>query len=1066
MKHYLLLSVGLACCLWLQAQIPAGQSDKVEINFSESSWKMPVKATLHVGKEKKAPGKVQKRENAENNYKAVVQSFQDYDYNFTTTCGEASVYNATVTLEGNTVKFLDLLTYDEYMLYYGYVSQEVTGVYDEETKTVTISTPYTSGNDATIVGRDDANTYAIMAGDYDGYEFFPTGDLVFDVIGDFEQLRSRQQIAVVEVYDDELGYLSSQFASLMLQSADSPNSLLVIPREMDMGESYPDSQLKGILQFINLSDDNITYAATTDKDGLTLDPAVGTVDTYYPEHVFVNYQTSAVGKFSISLPVAYETATMENSVNLTFSGNVIDFPDYSTIVKGGEVNFATGNEFPFGIIDTEEGGKAAVSTGKQWNQKSWLEARVTVSENHIGKFSYKGSAKCTVEDNPYAGFYAKIYIDPTNDEYNTSEPYFTTEADADFAETIELNPGEHKIRFEFTPGYLYGEDYSQYGMTINEITFVDEAAKAEGVDILTPALDFGGLMVDKEPAQKMANIELRNSGTSPLKAVAFTSTDPAFTAELPDGEAPLMGTLTIPVTITADKAGKYEAELTVETSAGAVTVNATAIVRATPDFTAILDGEKSLVTVTTTADNPFVMSEDGKAYNANSGEADNMQTQSVILFTINVPDGKLAHISWDAVQSADAGEYTSIKVGGGFALQFVYGEGDASDKIFDFQKNVLELVPGNHNVEFKYVKNGDGIISGDDRLTISRFDVTTEDFDAKAFEITRPQVRFADCILPDQGKNTKRIRTTVNLINNGSEELRCLRDDELQTLPDNPPFFYTDPGYVAWHGASLMVDLIFYPETEGKYEGVNLIPTTFGDVEINCTGYAYHADGMILIQDMENAASGWTLVDKDGDGNGWTPVSEKIYYRPDTYCFSGSDALISNSNVEGTVDNYAVSPEFSVPADGGILTWWVAPGDKLAAAESYEVSIIPSDEYADAKLGTYKTDFSETLDDTHYYWKQSTLDLALWAGKKVRAVYHHNTPAAQSTLRLDDVYAYTTDKWSDLTSSLKAFDFNGDVVSEEYFDLTGMRVSPNAIGILIKRTILSNGTVKIQKIIK
>lgn len=1070
MKRFLLLTLAAGISLCLQAQ-KTGQ-----IRFSDQSWEVPVKSARQ-DKSKATSHKTTKEARvgrpatvSATDYMAALQTFYDFDYNFSLTSGLANVYSIKIARNGNTVTISNMLNYDdENMSYYGYQSQDVSGVYDEATKTITIPTPHQDGNNVTIVGSDDYYSYALMAGHQDeNNEFWPEDNLVFHVVGDFERIYTTQHIGVVSVIDGQTGYLEGSYASLLAQPKDNPNPLITIPTELDLGKTYPENELSGKLQLLNLGSDNLTYALSSSAgiEGVTLNPALGDIPSGGTSIVNILYEATNPVEFTLPIAVAYETSVAENTLNVSLKGEILPFPDYSPIVKEGLIDFATGYNYPF-TIEENDGIKSAVSTAPQYYKTSWLEARVNVPDNHRGKLAYKGMAKCTDPNNVYAGHTVSIFVDGNDD------PAYRTTADAILDGSFELEPGQHKVRFEFKMGMSLGDE-TDFGLRLSELALTTELAATTGVEILTPAIDFGGLLLDGASVSKIANIEIRNTGITPLKVTEFQSVDPAFTAEIPNEEASLMNTLTIPVTLTATEARNYESVLTVITSAGAIEVNASALVRALPDFSKILDDEHGVVKVTTDMDHPFVINADEtKAHNANAGQADNTEETSTITFTITVPDNKIAYISWEANSSSDVSDQTRIYITGpsGFDYNYVRGITEAnSTELYQGNERLLEMVPGTHTVEFAYTKNGDGTIAGDDIFAINKFSAKVEDFDTKASNLARTKVRFADCIIPEQGSNANKTFTTVYIDNLGSEELRVLYADEIKgDLPDARPFACIDPGYVVYHGQSLMVDLVFFPAEVGKFQNTITIPTTFGNHTVEAEGYAYTAEGMFLKEDLNDGASRWSLVDKDGDGQNWFKVTDMFYYRPNLQCFSGDNALMSysaNGNNEYTPDNYAVSPVFTVPSDGGMLSWWVAPVSEDAAEESYEVFIILDTEYDENKLGSYNAVFSETLAPEHMYFKQSTLDLAPYAGKQIRVAYRHNTAKTQSGIRLEDVYGFTNAKWNKITSSIKGIQTDSELVKVEYYDMAGYRVGEHAKGILLKRCYYNDGSIRVEKIVR
>lgn len=772
----LLLLGAMATCLCMSAMEPG------QVDFSAKSWTVPHdNKTINVRKNANhvnATAGTKKRTVSSNGsgYMAALQTFYDADYNFTLTCGLANVYPISVKkTDGSSVVISNILNYDdETQSSYGYKSQDVTGTYDADTHTITIPTPHDNGNEATIIGTDDYYGYALMAGRMDeNYEFWPEDNLTFHVVGDFERIYTTQHIGVVSVLDGETGYLQGAYASLMAQPTDSPSPLVALPSEVDLGKTYPENELNGHLQLLNLGAEVITFALSLPADsyGLSINPALGEIQSGTSLIVNAKYSASAPGTFSLPVILAYETTQGESEMNVNFVGEVESFPDFSPIIKTGDMSFATCYDHPF-VIKESGGYQYAVSTANQYYDTSWLEVRISVPENQIGKLSYKGEAKCTDPDNAWAGHNVSIYVDESD------EPAYSTYEDADIDSSIVMEPGDHKLRFEFRMGMNY-DVTNEYWLRLSELALTTESVGAQGVELLTPSIDFGGSLLDGISVSKTVYVNLRNTGSTPLKVTGFQSSDPAFTAELPAQEASLMGTLSVPVTLTATEARIYESDLTIETTAGAVTAKAMALVRQLPDFSGILEDKAGVITVTTDAGHPFLMSQDGtKAYNANAGETDDTAETSVITFNITVPETKIAYISWDAEISSDESDRTCVNIDG-MDYAWVKGVQDSgSETLFQYYPSALDMVPGSHTVTFSFIKNGDGVIGGKDMFSISRFSAAVDDFDPRAAELNRTEIRFADCIISSEGPNVNKTNTTVCLYNMGSDELRVLSEDE------------------------------------------------------------------------------------------------------------------------------------------------------------------------------------------------------------------------------------------------------------------------------------------------
>ena len=317
MKKILLIGA-VAASLSLSASEPG------LVHFGAESWKVPgkdVKVVRPQAAKVKPPVKktVSKAEAADaKEYNAALQTFYDFNYNFTTTNGLVeSVYPIKVTRNGNQVTISNMLNYDDEMnAYYGYRSVDVTGTYDEQAKTITIPTPHADGYNVTLVGEDDYSGYALMGGRQDeDNEFYPEDELVFHVVGDFERIYTNQHIGVVSVYDGETGYLASSYASLYAVPTDSPRPLVVLPAEMDLGKTYPENTMTGDIQLVNMGKESLNFALSVPAgtEGLTFEPALGEA---YPSESFVvnlKYAADAPGEFSIPVTLAYETAADEVS---------------------------------------------------------------------------------------------------------------------------------------------------------------------------------------------------------------------------------------------------------------------------------------------------------------------------------------------------------------------------------------------------------------------------------------------------------------------------------------------------------------------------------------------------------------------------------------------------------------------------------------------------------------------------------------------------------------------------------------------------------------------------------
>lgn len=1046
-----------------------------------SKWKIPsktemserVKAFSPKASRKAPPSKVSAEGET---YNAVLQSFYNEYWDFFPDGGDATAYSITIKRDGDKVTISNFMNCDseEYSLY-GYTPVDVVGTYDEATHTISIPCPHAEGSDYTVVATDETNEfqYVLMAGNvsfdgYDGYFEADSNELLLYVEGDFEKLTTRQHIGLVTYNYGSLGYISQFYANFLSKPADTDTPLCLFNSEIDLGKTYPYNELTQKIQLINLGGGSLPYTLTLPSDaaGLTADPTIGMIEPCSTAGIEFRYLPGTVGTKDFRVAVAYETDDSDGEAFINIKAEIEPAPDFSAIAKGDDMVLSTGYDVPFEVKETD-GVNSAVSTAKSYYTTSWLEARFSVPESSTSTLNVKGIAKCSEADFPYAGHTAEIIID------GSEEPVFETTSDAEINEVLVFEPGDHSVRFSFTFGSSWTEAPDVY-MAISELSLANEKAEANDVELVTPMLDFGGLLLKNGAAKKTAQVVMRNKGTSPLRITGFSSSTAGFSAELPEEEAALMATLNIPVTFDATAEGTVESTFTFETSAGYVTVPAVAVVRTMPDFSSILDDKDNIITVCTDENSPFLMNADNKAANCITSAAEGTSTESSITFTFSVPEGKLATISWLGDLSMAEEDICTISIDGpsAYDTRRISENGPVnSDGLYDeYQaERFLEMTPGVSTLTFRLAIRGGG--EGESLLTLGKISASLADFDSRAWHFTREQVHFADVILDNEPEGSVNMTISqVLLHNDGDDELRLLSNEEIEEFPENGAFGYLNPQYVARHGSDIVVDMQYCPENAGKHEQEVTILSTFGEHKIKCVGKSYTSDGMILKEDFDTAdATKWEFIDADGDGNNWMSIASLDWYQPSVYCFSGLNALISFSernNETYAADNYAVSPAFDVPAGGGMLSWWVSPYSSEAPAEYYELFVVPASEYTPAALGTSPAAFSETLKSEDMYWKMSQLDLAPYAGKTVRLAFRHKASGSGSALRLDDVYAYTMEKWNSI------YDINavesvasGDAVETVYFNVSGLRVSPEAKGVKIKRTRMADGTVKVEKVI-
>ena len=155
--------------------------------------------------------------------------------------------------------------------------------------------------------------------------------------------------------------------------------------------------------------------------------------------------------------------------------------------------------------------------------------------------------------------------------------------------------------------------------------------------------------------------------------------------------------------------------------------------------------------------------------------------------------------------------------------------------------------------------------------------------------------------------------------------------------------------------------------------------------------------------ETQSEVNEWTFVDKDGDGYNWD--WNELYEAPVAY--EGAGCIYSNSfvNYFGAVnpDNWAISPEFTIPANASsaTLSWYAAPQDPDYPGEHYGVYV---------GTGTDTANYTQLFEETISYsdYKNTTVDLTAYAGQTIRVAFRHFNCTDMFILNLDQVEVFAT----------------------------------------------------------
>lgn len=1000
-------------------------------------------------------------------------------YQFVYEGGDIVTYNIGVKVDGDKVTISNLFNLEAQSTEWSVgVDYDIVGTYDATAGTITIPT-LSNFEQATLAGTIGTYYTEVLACGIvteDG-KMAPADELVFNVVGDFEAITTDTSFGIMNYTNDGSMVLGTQtlyrgfYANL---PTDEPK-LLAFNDSYTLNESFVGQGTSSSFSVVNVSDADVDFFVECDSDDDTFsaEPEVGTVPARTVQEVNVTFLAKEVGEYEGMVSLQYEGLNNSTkSIDVFYDATAISTPDYSAAVKSGDFTFTTNIEFPFEMTTLEDGTEVARSTVNGKSGTSMLNVEFEVPEGNIGVLSWKGESVNTGMETGYwyqnAGGY---FID------NADEPAekFQMNLVDDISNSLEFAPGKHCVRFQYEGLYYTGD--VRNGLCVYDLELKNNPADADAVVIETPDVNFGNFMIkDENGIDGQANMVIRSKGVNTLSVNNITSTSENFVATKPSAQAGLLESIEIPVMFRATEPGMYEAELTIETTAGNVTANLKALVRKMADFSSVVTEGAECVTLFSTSDSfPFEV-ENGVAYNANSGEADEVGTTSWFQIDFTIPEGKVGYLHWDGTLYGSCPDEANYWIGDQATIALIHpmnsgtksvypNETDASQDVFaldEYWVAQLTCIPGNHSIRFNYAKNGDGIISEKDRLEISNFRIIVEDFDEFGVEADKTEIVFDQ---PIYVGDNRYLTATVNLKNTGSSPMT------VEDVTADHPFYGVipeNPYPVQWNN-TVQVGVWFYPSEEGEFEGTITFKTSSGDVDVHCYGSTKEAEGILLIGDVENQGADWSSYDADGDGDAWN-LGYNLWGINPEWVHEGSDCFGSTSyspwNGAIEPDNWLISPVVDIPQNGAMLRWYAASHHHDRYAEHYSVYIATPEQIQDSKnLANLTPVFSETLEpESADEWVEHVVDLTEYAGRNVCVLIRHHDCNGQYVLKVDDIFIYTMEKWGN-TSGVNSADSALDAVSTETFDINGVRTRGLVKGINVLRTTCTDGTVKTSKLI-
>ena len=262
------------------------------------------------------------------------------------------------------------------------------------------------------------------------------------------------------------------------------------------------------------------------------------------------------------------------------------------------------------------------------------------------------------------------------------------------------------------------------------------------------------------------------------------------------------------------------------------------------------------------------------------------------------------------------------------------------------------------------------------------------------------------------------------------------------------------------YGRTLTVPIIFKPTEAGIYEGTVVIKTQAGDFEVKCKGEAITTDDILVLEDFEDDAVNWRVFDADGDGRTWDLAWNLFGGLPEGHTHGGSECLASVSIYQGTElepDNYTFrTTPVVIPEEGATITWWVGSEIEELVGDHYSLLLSESAEDLEAMDNV----FGETLDKVEWQHRTYHLYGEQWAGKEIYIGFRHHDCIGRDIVKIDDVIIYKGIK----DSVAENMTDGKQVVAQEYYSVSGMKLEAPVKGLNIMRTVYDDGTAKTVKL--
>ncbi|MGN0237611.1 MAG: choice-of-anchor J domain-containing protein [Lepagella sp.] len=974
--------------------------------------------------------------------------------------GEARQFPVHVTIDGDKATIYGLvdLNYDE-------VDKEfaIEGTYDDRNGKITVSVesydsekPVTSYTKiANMYSETSQKNYVLVlfAGDMDADSgsLTTTDELVFTVSDDLSTLTSKTGYGVYafDTQGNAMAFYDYYQKGVTFTKATADGAVEVSTTELNFSDQVvtAGNPIKSRIYLYNKSTEATNFTITSTSEQLTANVTEGTLSACSYQAIDITLNCPEPGVFDGSLSISGDK--ISPAITLNVNTEVYD-ADYTKITKEGSEAFdiLPTSPYPF-VISEYEGHIAGHSTNyaKGDNTESGIVCKVNVPTGKTGVFNW-GAVHMNQQPNSLF-----VLLD---DEWYKWDMYGTNASPRSMSGTMALTEGEHTIVFVNSVSMdwsIYGTNSEAYVWDL-DLQFVE--TKADNAYLADNNVDFGKTYYDNLSVDMPSTVKILNVGSNPLKITEVVA-DGNFKGEVPAISVPTGGEIEVPLTWVASAVGTDSGNPVIKTTGGEFTLNCTGEALSLPyDYkTLVSEGEFSFNTDMAW---PFIFSDNGKyVYNSTSKQDIDGITYSWLDAQFEVPEGKVGVLDWDATNSSEELFWfmntpslisgTIFTIDGGNE-QYAAGEDFECPASVMYPSNVLTFKSGRHALKMNYKKtdNREGYVFGDDRLKL--FELCLKLFNVEDYQssISTDAVTYDKNVLVGCAGHQ-----VVDIYNFTTKTPEILSQE-----CDGP--FEAKVLRIADNGdLNLMIE--FVPTEGGEYNNDLKICTNIGDFTINCSGKGVDTSlgNALYYESFEYGYQDWDIIDGNDDENTWTGVSKNpsLIDRGYSSKYEGNESLVivgydPNTFTYYDVDDYAVTPQIAIPADGKTTLRFMLSNFSYMQ-QDLEIMVGEGDDPTEYTVAETISCKSKTD------WEIKTVDLSEYAGKTVRIAFH-GTLNIYFAMTIDDVLVASTG-----TSAVK--DICGEVmiVAREYYTTDGVRVATPAKGLYIVVSRMSDGTIVTEK---